>query len=122
MAALFTARRLYCYKFDDSCLKVLAERLWPRGFRKSDLRVDMWAKDLAPSDELRRWFSHDPARWDEFRVRYYAELAGKEPLLRELCEEARRRGCAVLLYSAKDEEHNSAVALAEFLGGFCEQS
>ena len=117
--ALFKARRLYGYDFGDGCLKVFVERLWPRGFRREDLRVDLWARDLAPSDELRRWFSHDPARWEEFRRRYFQELAGKEALLRQLCEEARRRGCAVLLYTARDEEHNNAVALAEYLEGFC---
>ena len=122
MHSLFTARRLYGYDFSDDCLRVFVERLWPRGVRKGSLRVDMWARGLAPSDELRRWFSHDPAKWEEFKRRYYEELRVKEALIRPLCEEAKRRGCAVLLYTARDEQHNNAVALAEYLENACGRS
>ncbi len=95
--------------------RVLIDRLWPRGVRKADLEFDLWAKDLAPSDKLRRWFSHDADRWDEFRKRYFAELEGKADQLADLVASAGKRPI-LLLYGARDEEHNNAVALKEFLG------
>ena len=111
--------RVYDSVEDEGCLRVLAERLWPRGISKEELKVDLWPRDLAPSDGLRRWFSHDPAKWEEFKRRYFEELEVKEGLVQELCEAIRSRGCAVLLYSARDREHNSAVALAEYLSLRC---
>jgi len=96
--------------------RVLAERLWPRGQRKSDLPVDHWAKELAPSSELRRWFHHDPALWEEFRQRYLAELQRQEHSARALLDAAADRDL-VLLYAAQDREHNGALVLAEFLRG-----
>ena len=97
--------------------RVLIDRLWPRGVRKETLALDAWLKDLAPSDELRRWFGHDPERWEEFRTRYRAELhdAGKRILLSELAAHA-KSGPVTLVYGAKDEEHNNAVVLREILG------
>ena len=100
---------------EEGCLRILAERLWPRGVRKAELKLDMWPKELAPSTELRRWFRHDPAKWEEFRARYFAELDSKRELVEELCRAIAERGCAVLLYSARDREHNSAVALRDYL-------
>jgi uncharacterized protein YeaO (DUF488 family) len=94
--------------------RVLVDRLWPRGVRKADLDFDRWARDLAPSDKLRRWFKHDPKRWDEFRTRYFAELEGKEEQLADLVASAGKRPI-LLLYGARDEKHNNAVALKEFL-------
>jgi uncharacterized protein YeaO (DUF488 family) len=94
--------------------RVLVDRLWPRGVSKDDAHLDEWAKDLAPSPELRRWFAHDPARFDEFRRRYVGELAQQEPRLAEL--RRRARGATVtLVYGARDTEHNGAVVLAELL-------
>jgi uncharacterized protein YeaO (DUF488 family) len=95
-------------------LRVLIDRLWPRGIRKADLEFDAWARDLAPSDKLRRWFNHDPQRWDEFRTRFFAELEGKAEQLADLVASAGGRPI-LLLYGARDEEHNNAVALKEFL-------
>ncbi|HEX5495081.1 MAG TPA: DUF488 family protein [Mycobacteriales bacterium] len=94
----------------------LVERLWPRGVRKDDLRDATWLKDVAPSAELRMWFGHDPRRWEEFRRRYRAELANgpAHAALQEIRREA-VGGEVTLLYSARDEEHNSAVVLAEEL-------
>jgi uncharacterized protein YeaO (DUF488 family) len=88
--------------------------LWPRGIRKEALRLRAWLKDVAPSTELRRWFSHDPARWDEFRRRYRREL-DERPLAWAPIIEAARQGPVTLVYSSHDEEHNSAVALKEYL-------
>jgi uncharacterized protein YeaO (DUF488 family) len=92
--------------------RVLVERLWPRGVRKSDLQLDAWIKDIAPSHELRRWFGHDPARWSEFAARYRRELR-EGPAADALAELARRASVrtVTLVYSARDETHNSAVVL-----------
>ena len=94
--------------------RVLVDRLWPRGVAKEAARLDDWARELAPSDELRRWFGHDPAKFAEFRRRYRAELAAREEKLRELRRRA-RRGTVTLVYAARDPEHNDAVVLAELL-------
>jgi uncharacterized protein YeaO (DUF488 family) len=94
--------------------RVLIDRLWPRGVRRDEVRLDEWARELAPSSELRRWFGHDPGRFGEFRRRYTAELAGQEEKLRELRRRA-RNGTLTLVYAAHDEEHNDAVVLAEIL-------
>lgn len=94
--------------------RFLVERLWPRGVKKTSLKFKAWLKEVAPSTELRKWFSHDPAKWDEFRRRYFAELkanpASWQPIL-----DAARHGTVTLIYSSHDTEHNNAVALEEFL-------
>lgn len=94
--------------------RVLVDRLWPRGVSKQDARLDGWVKDLAPSDELRRWFAHDPARFKEFRRRYVAELHERREQLTELRRRA-RDGRLTLVYGAGDDEHNNAVVLADVL-------
>jgi uncharacterized protein YeaO (DUF488 family) len=96
--------------------RVLVERLWPRGLRKADAHIDEWLKDVAPSNQLRRWFGHDPERFDEFRERYERELRSA-PARAALTELARRaaRGTVTLVYAAHDERHNSAVVLAQHL-------
>lgn len=94
--------------------RFLVERLWPRGIKKSELRIDAWLKDVGPSTALRQWFGHDPKRWDEFRSRYFRELEKNI----EACKPIKRaaaRGMVTLVYSSHDEEHNNAVALKEFL-------
>lgn len=95
-------------------LRILVERLWPRGLTKARAALDLWLKDIAPSPELRKWFSHDPAKWEEFERRYWKELRdnpGAVGLLRRHV----RKGRVTLLYSARDEEHNGALALKRFL-------
>lgn len=93
--------------------RVLVDRVWPRGVRKEDLRVRLWAKDIAPSTQLRQWFGHDPARWTEFKKRYQAELRAPEARerIREIVEAAGTSQNITLVYSAKDEERNQAVVL-----------
>jgi uncharacterized protein YeaO (DUF488 family) len=93
---------------------VLVDRLWPRGISKSDAKLDLWLPDLGPSTSLRKWFNHDPARWAEFNRRYHTELIKKTALLATIKEQAKTRP-VTLLYSAKDEQHNQAVALRDFL-------
>jgi uncharacterized protein YeaO (DUF488 family) len=94
--------------------RVLIDRLWPRGISRDAARLDEWARELAPSGELRRWFDHDPVRFAEFRRRYTAELGGQEEKLRELRRRA-RGGPLTLVYGAHDTEHNDAVVLAQIL-------
>jgi uncharacterized protein YeaO (DUF488 family) len=94
--------------------RFLVERLWPRGIRKRALKLDGWLKEVAPSDGLRRWFHHDPSRWHEFRRRYMGELSAQSEALQYLLEAA-RRGPITLLYAARDRQHNSAVALRDYL-------
>lgn len=94
--------------------RILVDRLWPRGLSKEAARIDAWLKDVAPNDALRRWFGHDPRRWIEFKRRYRDELQEKTGEIKGLAEEA-RLGTVTLLYGARDEKHNNAVALKELL-------
>jgi uncharacterized protein YeaO (DUF488 family) len=90
--------------------RILVERLWPRGLSKQRAKIDLWMKDVAPSPELRRWFDHDPAKWDEFRKRYEAELRNKHELISLLKHKA-QKGMITLTYAARDQEHNGALVL-----------
>lgn len=94
--------------------RFLVDRLWPRGVKKENLPMDGWLKEVAPSDELRGWFGHDPAKWEEFCRRYHTELAGKAEAWRPLLDMAKKQDIT-LLYSAHDIEHNNAVAMRSFL-------
>jgi uncharacterized protein YeaO (DUF488 family) len=94
--------------------RFLVERLWPRGVRKVDLRLDGWLKEIAPSPALRRWFSHDPKKWPAFKRRYFEELRANEEALAPL-RDACRHGPVTLVYGARDTDHNAAVALREYL-------
>ncbi|MBS0543269.1 MAG: DUF488 domain-containing protein [Proteobacteria bacterium] len=110
-------KRVYETPVEDDGFRVLVDRLWPRGLAKEKAAVDLWLRDIAPSDELRKWFGHDPARWDEFRALYLAELDRDEPAaaLRALREQAAAHPVLTLLYAAHDEAHNNAVVLREVL-------
>ena len=107
-------KRIYEPAAKSDGFRVLVDRLWPRGISKENAKLDLWLPDLGPSTELRQWFNHDPAKWAEFRRRYYAELKAKTALLASITEQAKTRP-VTLLYSAKDEQHNQAVALQSFL-------
>ena len=110
-------KRAYEAAEPEDGLRILVDRLWPRGLKKEEARIDHWLKQVAPSAELRRWFGHDPARWDEFRRRYAAELRADPSALEELRARLRGRDAATLLFSAHDRERNNAVALKEILEG-----
>ncbi|OGE08258.1 hypothetical protein A3I53_01130 [Candidatus Curtissbacteria bacterium RIFCSPLOWO2_02_FULL_40_13b] len=97
-------------------LRILVDRLWPRGKTLQQAKIDLWLKDIAPSDTLRIWFAHDPAKWKEFKKRYSEELKGKKEAV-ETIKEKMREGTLTLLYGTKDTEHNNAVALKEYLSG-----
>lgn len=95
-------------------LRILVERLWPRGVSREQAAVDLWLKDLAPSTDLRKWFGHDPEKWDEFRKRYWSELGAKGDLL-TLLRHRITEGTVTFVFAASDPERNSAVVLKEFL-------
>jgi uncharacterized protein YeaO (DUF488 family) len=107
-------KRAYQPASRDDGLRILVERLWPRGVSKQKAQIDLWLKDLAPSTELRQWYGHDPARWPQFRKRYQAELKGQGDLL-ALLKYVTQEKTITFVYAASDEERNSAVALKEFL-------
>ncbi len=107
-------RRVYTPVRRDDGARILIDRLWPRGIKKEDAQIDRWMRGLAPSTRLRKWFSHKPERWEQFRQRYIAELRAHKAELRDLRMLARRRP-VTLVYSARDTEHNDAVVLREVL-------
>ncbi len=111
---MINVKRVYEFESDGDGRRFLVERLWPRGIKKENLHMDAWLKEVAPSQELRNWFSHDPAKWDEFQRRYTSELDIHPETWKPLLEAA-RTGTITLLYSARDTEHNSALLLKEYL-------
>lgn len=109
-------KRAYLPVASDDGTRVLVDRLWPRGVKKSEAAIDLWAKDIAPSASLRQWFAHDVERWPQFRRRYRAELGGHGDELSRLRALA-RRSIVTLVFAARDEQHNDAVVLREVLLG-----
>jgi uncharacterized protein YeaO (DUF488 family) len=109
-----TVKRVYEPPAPDDGFRVLVDRLWPRGLSKDTAAFDEWMKDIAPSAELRRWFGHDPVRWNEFRQRYAEEVGQHQDVLDDLRKRA-RHGPITLVYSARDETHNNAVALRDLI-------
>ncbi len=107
-------RRVYDPPEPDSGRRVLVDRLWPRGLTKEKAALDAWVKDVAPSTELRKWFGHDPDRWEEFQRRYRQELEAHPGAVQELIDAA-GTGPVTLLYAARDERHNEAVVLQQML-------
>jgi uncharacterized protein YeaO (DUF488 family) len=107
-------KRVYDTVEGEDGVRFLVDRLWPRGIGKDALKADFWLKNVAPSAELRQWFGHDPAKWNEFRLKYFSELKanpdGWRPIVEAGCGET-----VTLLYSANDKKHNNAVALRKFL-------
>ena len=111
---MLRTKRIYEPAASADGFRVLVDRIWPRGVKKSEATIDLWLKELAPSTELRRWFGHDAARWPEFRKRYKAELKSRTEAL-ALLRDKLRRGTVTLVYASRDTEHNNAVALAAML-------
>jgi uncharacterized protein YeaO (DUF488 family) len=106
-------KRIYDEAATDDGYRVLIDHVWPRGVSRDRARLDEWARDLAPSDDLRRWFAHDPAKFSEFRARYREELTGRDAL-RDLAARV-ASGPVTILYAARDRAHNNAVVVAELL-------
>jgi uncharacterized protein YeaO (DUF488 family) len=95
-------------------LRVLVDRIWPRGLKKSEARIDEWLREIAPSTGLRKWFKHDPSKWEQFKRKYAAELAEHRAEVEKLARGSRKRS-VTLLFSAKDTAHNNALALKEYV-------
>jgi uncharacterized protein YeaO (DUF488 family) len=112
--ALIKIKRVYEKPLKDDGKRILIDRLWPRGLKKEDARIDEWIKEIAPSNELRKWFNHDPNRWDEFKNRFFAELRGERELIDGIIDMA-RKSRVTLLFGSKEERFNNAVALKEYL-------
>ncbi len=113
---MLKVKRAYEPAEEGDGTRILIDRLWPRGISKSEARIDEWAKDVAPSTELRQWFGHDPERWQEFQKRYRKELSSPEKAkhLEDIARRARREA-VTLVYGAKDTEHNDALVLEEVI-------
>jgi uncharacterized protein YeaO (DUF488 family) len=109
-------KRAYEKPSRDDGSRILVERLWPRGLTKERAAVDLWLKEVAPSLELRKWFGHDPAKWEQFQKRYWKELEEKEEAV-QLLKQKGKQGTVTLVYAARDEKHNGALALKRFLEG-----
>jgi uncharacterized protein YeaO (DUF488 family) len=107
-------KRVYEKPEKDDGIRILVDRLWPRGLTKEKAAIDLWLKDIAPSTELRKWFDHDPEKWKEFRKRYSDELKKNEEQVSRLKDQM-KKGTVTLVYGAKDEEHNEALVLKELL-------
>ncbi len=105
-------KRVYELPDQHDCRRILVDRLWPRGLTKEKAGIDLWLKEIAPSMELRKWFDHDPGRWEEFKDRYLAELKENHEQIRLLKQEL-DKGIVTLVYAAKDEEHNQAIVIQE---------
>lgn len=100
---------------NDDSFRILVDGLWPRGLSKDDVKIDLWLKDIAPSTSLRKWFSHDEKKWDVFKTRYFKELEGNNESINKVLDKATEKKSITLLYSAKNEKFNNAVALKEYL-------
>jgi uncharacterized protein YeaO (DUF488 family) len=107
-------KRVYDPAEKSDGFRILVDRLWPRGLKKENAHADVWMKEVAPSAALRKWFNHEPEKWIEFNKKYKAELKSS-PQIKELIQYCKKHKAVTLLYSAKDEEHNQAVALGQFI-------
>lgn len=108
-------KRIYEEKSKDDGFRILVDRLWPRGVSKEKAHLDLWLKEIAPSNELRKSFGHDPEKWEEFQKKYLAELKLKKEFLKQIKQIIKENKTITLLYAAKDTEHNNALVLKKFL-------
>lgn len=108
-------KRVYDKPDEEDGFRILVERLWPRGMKKERAKIDLWMHDLGASTELRKWFGHDPEKWEEFQEKYFLELLKSPKVLRQLMDLIREKSVVTFLYAAHDEEHNNAVALKRYL-------
>jgi uncharacterized protein YeaO (DUF488 family) len=114
---MLKVKRIYESPDKADGFRVLVDRLWPRGVSKERAHLDLWLKEIAPSDALRKWFHHDPSRWTEFAAKYKKELGGRKDLVQQLRKLEVEHGDVTLLYSAHDADHNQAVVLRQFVKG-----
>lgn len=107
-------KRVYSTPQKTDGYRILVDRLWPRGIKKSEAKVDLWLKEIAPSNELRKWFDHDPKKWSKFKIKYTRELLNKSEELK-IIKQKIKDSTVTLVYGAKDKEHNQAIALQGFI-------
>ncbi|MCA9331382.1 DUF488 domain-containing protein [Candidatus Saccharibacteria bacterium] len=112
---MICVKRIYDTTDATDGLRVLVDRIWPRGLAKEKANIDLWLKNIAPSAELRRWFGHEPSRWQEFKKRYNLELSTNSLLVNNLLTSVEQNETVTLLYGARDTQHNNAIALREYL-------
>ncbi|KKR33008.1 MAG: hypothetical protein UT64_C0016G0005 [Candidatus Falkowbacteria bacterium GW2011_GWF2_39_8] len=111
---MIKVKRVYDSQNEEDGIRILVDRLWPRGLSKEKAKVDLWLKELAPSSDLRNWFNHEPYKWYEFKRRYYAELEDKKLILKLIHKEVKKQN-VTLLYSSREEKYNDAMALKQFI-------
>ena len=111
---MIKTKRTYDKPQPGDGLRILVDRIWPRGLKKTEFKMDLWQKDISPSSLLRKWFNHDESKWDEFKNRYYNELQDKKESIGLLLDKA-EKGTITLLYSSKEDRYNNAIALKEYL-------
>jgi uncharacterized protein YeaO (DUF488 family) len=114
MRVMIRTKRVYSIPCEDNGLRILVDRIWPRGLTKERAKVNLWLQDVAPSHELRKWFAHSPDRWVKFKQQYFEELQSKKGLVNAIIR-LEKAGDVTLLYGAKEEQFNNAVALKEYI-------
>jgi uncharacterized protein YeaO (DUF488 family) len=114
MREMIKIKRIYDPPASGDGKRILIDRLWPRGLKKEDAKIDEWLRELAPSTELRKWFGHDPEKWVEFKRRFFSELRGRRDLADNIAKTA-RKGTVTLLFASKEERFNNAAAVKEFI-------
>ena len=114
LVIMIKIKRTYDKPETEDGFRRLVDRIWPRGLKKTDVQMDLWQKDIAPSSPLRKWFKHDESKWNEFKNRYYQELKNKKDSIGLLLDKT-RKGTITLLYSSKEDKYNNAIALKEYL-------
>ncbi len=108
-------KRSYEPAYEDDGFRILVDKLWPRGVSKDKANLNLWMKEIAPSDDLRKWFAHDPGKWEEFQNKYKKELKGKKKYITRIKEIEKENSTITLVYSAKDKDHNNAIVLENVL-------
>ncbi len=111
---MIKTKRVYEAVSKEDGYRILVDRIWPRGLTKEEAHVDLWVREVGPTNELRKWFGHDPEKWSTFKKRYEIELRGKQELTDKIKQLEKDKGIVTLVYSAKDEQHNQAIALSLF--------
>lgn len=112
---MISIKRAYDPPTPQDGVRILVDRVWPRGLTKESLELHSWLKDVAPSTALRKWFAHDPKKWAEFQRKYFAELEANKEALEPIRDSVKKQNVVTLIYSARDSEHNNALALKEYL-------
>ncbi len=108
-------KRVYDFPTEEDGFRILVDRLWPRGMSKGKAKLNVWMKDIAPSEQLRTWFNHEPSKWVEFQKKYKTELSEKQAAIKQIEQLEKEKGVITLVYSARDTEHNNAVALKSII-------